>query len=75
MARLVSKLSNTASTELTDAQRAAANRRIRSATKSNPLRRVLLECHGWVRDPLAAKGDFVWCGECADWAKAVDVAE
>lgn len=51
--------------------RAAALRKI----EQNPLRRVELRCHGWVRDALAQKNDWIWCEECADHRRVVAVEE
>ncbi len=40
------------------------------------LRRVDLGCgHGWVRDPVAGLHDWVWCDQCADWARVQRVEE
>lgn len=39
------------------------------------LRRVQLACHGWVRDPAASKGEWIWCEACSDWARVSAVAE
>jgi hypothetical protein len=40
------------------------------------LRRVELACgHGWIRDPVAGVHDWVWCDQCADWARVQRVEE
>jgi hypothetical protein len=76
MARIVDgRLSSSTAPELTPAQRRQALRRLERAAQRNPLRRVRLECHGWVRDASAVVGDRVWCEACADFARAVELAE
>ena len=47
--------------------------RARRVAQRNPLRRVLLGCHGWVQDSVAERGDHVWCEQCADWSRVLDV--
>ena len=41
----------------------------------NPLRVVLTNCHGWVRDAEAIKNDWIWCDSCGDLARVVEVRE
>lgn len=41
----------------------------------NPLRVVLINCHGWVRDAEAIKNDWIWCDGCGDLSRVVDVRE
>ena len=41
----------------------------------NPLRVVLLNCHGWVRDTEAVKNDWIWFNSCGDLARVVEVRE
>lgn len=52
-----------------------AERKLARTQAKNPLRRVFLTCHGWVRDPLAQVGDWLWCDECADNRRVTEVAE
>ena len=47
----------------------------RSRDSAHRLRRVLIDCHGWVRDSVAVVGDHVWCATCADWTRVVDLVE
>jgi len=79
MARLVNTLvtGNTEGVRLTERQRQAAQRRLRRQQQRNPLRRVRLDCHGWVRDPSAVVGDWLFCehADCMDIRRVVDVAE
>ena len=76
MARIVdNRLTASTSAVLTPQQRRRAQRRLARAAQANPLRRVRLECHGWVRDPSAVVGDHIWCDQCADFARAVELAE
>lgn len=42
---------------------------------SNPLRVVMLNCHGWVRDSDAIKNDWIWCEGCGDLARVIQVRE
>ena len=62
---------------LTEQQRRAAARKLRRRTAANPLRRVLLTCHGWVRDPSAVVGDWLFCehADCGDLRRVIEVAE
>jgi hypothetical protein len=48
---------------------------LRRVEKKNPLRRAFTDCHGWVRDALAQKGEWLWCEPCSDWARVTAVAE
>jgi hypothetical protein len=76
MARIVDRrLMASGSPVLTPHERRRAARRLARAQEANPLRRVRLACHGWVRDPSARVGDLLWCDECADFARAVELAE
>lgn len=54
-----------------------AQRRLDRQLARNPLRRAMLTCHGWVRDPSATVGDWLWCAhaDCGQWRRVVDVAE
>jgi hypothetical protein len=57
-------------------ERRRAVRQLRKATRSNPLRRVRLDCeHGWVRDPVAIAGDHLWCERCGDFRVALELKE
>ncbi|MFL6075402.1 MAG: hypothetical protein ACJ73S_18585 [Mycobacteriales bacterium] len=43
---------------------------------ASSLRRVLLACeHGWARDPVARRGEWIWCEGCADFRRVTDTAE
>ena len=42
---------------------------------ASPLRRVLFDCHGWVRDAGALTGDWVWCDSCGDFARVTAVED
>lgn len=78
MARIVNSrlmTSTPARPVLTAADRRRAQRRLDRARARNPLRRVRLACHGWVRDTSAVVGDWVWCEQCADVRKVAEVAE
>jgi hypothetical protein len=52
-----------------------ATNALRKAEQKNPLRRVSIDCHGWVRDALAATGEWVWCESCSDWRRVATVVE
>ncbi len=54
-------------------RRPDATDKARRLARANPLRRVRLACHGWVQDSVASVGDHVWCEQCADWARVIDV--
>ena len=58
---------------LTAADRRRAERRIARQVAKNPLRRVRIDCCGWVRDPLAVVGDWVWCETHADQARVLEL--
>lgn len=60
---------------LTASQRRSALRKIDKLTAQNPLRRVRTHCCGWVRDPLAQVGDWVWCDTHSDTTRVIEVAE
>jgi hypothetical protein len=62
-------------TRLDPAARRRAERRADRQAARNRLRRVRLSCHGWVRDPAARVGEWVWCDSCADWRRVAAVAE
>jgi hypothetical protein len=58
------------------ARRVPAARTGKPVRASSALRRVDLGCgHGWVRDPVAALHDWIWCDRCADWARVQRVEE
>lgn len=61
--------------DLNQAQRREAIRRAKEIARSNPLRRVRITCHGWVRDPMAVVGDWLWCETCADSSRVIEVVE
>ena len=42
---------------------------------ASPLRRVLFDCHGWVRDTGALTGDWVWCNSCGDFTRVTAVED
>ena len=76
MARIVnSTLMSAGRTNLSAAQRRKALRKLAKVASSNPLRRVLLECHGWVRDTSAIAGDWLWCEKCSDLRYVVELKE
>lgn len=76
MVRIVDgRLSSSTAPELTPQERRRALRRLQRAAQRNPLRRVRLDCHGWQRDESAVPGDLVWCDRCADFARALELAE
>ena len=52
-----------------------ATKALRKIERSNPLRRVSIDCHGWLRDALAQVGEWVWCEQCGDWARVETVVE
>jgi hypothetical protein len=57
-------------------RRTPAGRIGRPTHAPSPLRRVELGCgHGWVREPMATAGTWVWCDGCADWARVQRVVE
>jgi hypothetical protein len=57
-------------------RKAPAGRTGRPVRASSQLRRVELACgHGWIRDSVAAVHDWVWCDQCADWARVQRVEE
>ena len=58
---------------LTPADRRRAERRIARQVAKNPLRRVRIDCCGWIRDPLAVVGDWVWCDTHADQARVLEL--
>jgi hypothetical protein len=61
--------------QLTAEQLAEARRVLAKQQRANPLRRVRLDCHGWVRDAVAKVSDWIWCGDCADHRRVAEVAE
>lgn len=74
MARIVnSALMSRQATRLTPEQRRQALRLLAKAAQSNPLRRVRLDCHGWVRDASAVKDDWIWCEKCEDHRKVLEL--
>ena len=76
MARIVNaSLMAAEAADLTPAQRVAAARRVAKVASSNPLRRVYLDCHGWVRDSSAVVGDWLWCDKCADLRQVSQLKE
>ena len=76
MVRVVTgKMHTRVSEPLADSERRRAARKIAKAQQRNPLRRVRLSCCGWVRDPIAAVGDWLWCDKHEDKARVVEVAE
>lgn len=75
MARLVTGKLMGDTHQLDPRELALARKKLEKARRSNPLRRVQLECCGWVQDPIAQKRDRVWCDHCSDWATVGAVAE
>jgi len=76
MARIVNAtLMTTGGAVLNDGQRRAAARKVARVAATNPLRRVRLDCHGWVRDSSAVAGDWLWCDACADLRKVLELKE
>jgi len=77
MARIVnsSLMATGAAPVLSPAQRRAAARKVAKVASSNPLRRVKLDCHGWVRDSSAVVGDWLWCDKCQDLRQALELKE
>ena len=76
MARIVnSKLMSAGGANLSAAQRRKALRKVAKVASSNPLRRVRLNCHGWVRDSSAVVGDWLWCEKCSDLRYVVELKE
>jgi hypothetical protein len=61
--------------ELDPAQRKKAIEKAKKIANENRLRRVKLACHGWVRDPMAVVGDWIWCEECSDTRRVSQVVE
>jgi hypothetical protein len=58
------------------ARRAPAGRTGQPVRAASRLRRVELGCgHGWVRDPVAGVHDWIWCDNCADWARVQRVED
>ncbi len=56
--------------------RAPSGRTGRPVHATSRLRRVQLGCgHGWVRDAVAGAGEWIWCDQCADWARVQLVEE
>ena len=50
--------------------------KMKAIQRSNPLRRVQSKCrHGWVRDPQAKIGDWLWCSTCDDLSRVIEVVE
>lgn len=75
MAHLVDARSMASRATLTDKQKSKGARTLARKQAHNPLRRVSLQCCGWVRDPVGVIGDHIWCDTHADFARVVDVAE
>ena len=77
MARLVDqRIMGGDMNELSPAQKKEALKKIEKMKQANRLRCVRLACCvPWLRDPLAQKGDRMWCETHADWSKVVDVKE
>jgi hypothetical protein len=76
MARIVdSKLMSAGGANLSAAQRRKAQAKVAKVASSNPLRRVRLDCHGWVRDSSAVAGDWLWCEGCADLRQVAELKE
>lgn len=64
-------------TRLTRRQREQALAKLRAAQRANPLRRVRLDCHGWIRDATAEVGQWLFCehAECGELRRVIEVAE
>jgi hypothetical protein len=52
-----------------------AQKKLQKIERKNPLRRVSIDCHGWVRDALAQLNEWVWCESCGDWRRVTSVVE
>ncbi|KWX09865.1 hypothetical protein TR74_07045, partial [Carbonactinospora thermoautotrophica] len=56
----------------THRRRVPRNRTGTPVRPSSPLRRVLRACgHGWIREGYARVGEWIWCDECADFARVI----
>jgi hypothetical protein len=76
MARIAnSTLMSAGGASLSAAQRRRALAKVAKVASSNPLRRVRLACHGWVRDSSAVVGDWLWCEGCADLRQVAELKE
>lgn len=76
MVRVVTgEMHKRASGPLTASDRRQARRQLAKAQRQNPLRRVRITCCGWVRDPIAQVGDWLWCEKHKDKYRVGEVAE